>query len=177
MELRLKIAIGLNLLVPGSGLILARREWLGFILAMAFTACGQIAVMGLLIGPEDVPQRVTACAVGLAAALWVGGQYLQWRCIGPPANSSRASQLGICHGLADDAIEQNRYQDAYGALQVALTVDDEDLQAYVKLARVAATLGKFGESRKTWKIVQQLDRRRLFRREMVQALSRLSDHD
>jgi hypothetical protein len=70
----------LNLVVPGAGLILQRREWLGFSLALIFGICGNIAIAGWLIAPEAMPMWLTGLAAGLAAFSWGLAQVNLWRC-------------------------------------------------------------------------------------------------
>ena len=43
------MALLLNLILSGSGLILRRREWLGLSMAMIFAICGNVAIAGWLI--------------------------------------------------------------------------------------------------------------------------------
>ena len=45
--MRKAIAIWMNLLVPGTGLILLRREWLGLAMAMLFCVCAQVGLWGM----------------------------------------------------------------------------------------------------------------------------------
>ena len=169
------LAVLLNLLLPGCGLILARREWLGFVIALFFTVCGQIAIFGLWNAPQSVATPVTALALGFAVALWVGAQMLLRRQLRIVADPNAAVQINTCHHLADEAVASGRLEDAYGALCVAKTVDDEDLSTHVRLARVATLLGRYDEARQIWRKVEQLDRKQEFRRELVQALERLPD--
>jgi len=66
----------LNLVIPGAGLILRHREWLGFSLALIFGICGNIALAGWMIAPEAVPRWLTVIAAGLAAFSWGLAQVL-----------------------------------------------------------------------------------------------------
>lgn len=173
MLVRLVIAAILNLVMPGSGLILAQRHWLGFFMAMLFAACGHIAAVGLLIAPDAVPIRLTAFASGAAAAIWLSAQYLLVRRVRALADRSRADQLALCHRLADEGVQEGRTEDASGALDVALTIDDEDVQTHVRRARLHHLLGRPEEARRSWQKVEQLDKRAMFQREMIQAIRRL----
>ena len=66
-----------------------------------------------------------------------------------------------------------RYDEACGAIDVAMTVDDENPETYARLARLSALIGEYDRARKAWRRVAELDRRRVFRLEMADALDRL----
>lgn len=66
----------LNLLIPGSGLILLRREWLGFFLAVVFGLGGNIALAGWLVAPAAMPAWLTVAAFASAALTWLVSQVL-----------------------------------------------------------------------------------------------------
>ena len=71
-----------NLIVPGSGLIFLRREWLGFCLALIFSLCTNVAVIGYLIAPLAWPGWLVALSAVLTGCSWILAQVLcllQWR--------------------------------------------------------------------------------------------------
>ncbi|MBI4580252.1 MAG: hypothetical protein HY718_11155, partial [Planctomycetes bacterium] len=55
---RYLVPVCVNLVVPGPGLILLGRPWLGVGLAAWFTMGAEMGVFGLLIGPATVPRAV-----------------------------------------------------------------------------------------------------------------------
>ncbi len=174
MPPRLRFAVVLNLLLPGSGLILARRPLLGFGLAMLFTGCAQVTLWGAWIAPELVSNPLLAMAAGGAALLWLAAQGLLLRQLRRiPNPTDRRSQLATCFALADQAVVEGRFTEARGALEVALTVDDENPEIYAKLARLTAKVGRYDEARRAWRMVADLDRGGGYHREMVQALEHM----
>lgn len=175
MNVRLKFATALNLLLPGSGLILARREWLGLTQAILFTTFSQVSIFGLWIAPAAIPGWALVGSVVAATATWCVAQWLLRRRLRVLSDPTISSQISTCHQLADAAIREGRLDDARGALNVALTVDDECLETNVRLARLHLLMGQFEHARKAWRLVEQLDRKRAFRREMVESLRRLPD--
>ncbi len=76
----LSAALILNLLLPGTGLILRRREWLGLALSLLFGICCNVALAGRLIAPAAIPGWLTMLAIVMAAATWLWGQVLFKRC-------------------------------------------------------------------------------------------------
>ena len=174
MPPRFRFAIPLNVLLPGSGLILARRSWLGFVLALLFTGCAQVTLWGAWIAPEMVSSPLLAAAAGGGALLWLAAQGLLLRQLRRiPNPTDHRSQLATCFALADQAVVEGRFAEARGALDVALTVDDENPETYAKLARLTAKVGRYGEARRAWRTVADLDREGRYHREMVQALEHL----
>ncbi|MBI5762050.1 MAG: hypothetical protein HZA51_00845 [Planctomycetes bacterium] len=69
----------LNILIPGAGLIIRCREWLGFSLALIFAICGNIAVAGWLIAPAALPGWFTWLASMLTLFAWCLAQVLFWK--------------------------------------------------------------------------------------------------
>ncbi len=173
MNGRLRIAIGLNIILPGSGLILTQREWLGFVLAVVFTAGAQVTLFGSWIAPEEVASWLTATGAGAAAAVWVTGQCLLRNSIRTRTGQARDDQLSTCFALADAAMKLGRYDEACRAIDVAITVDDENPETYARLARLSTLIGEYDRARKAWRRVEKLDRRRIFHGEMADALARL----
>ncbi len=73
---RIITAFLMNLGVPGSGLILVGRAWLGFAVAVWFCIAVEVAICGKLIAPATVPWGMTAASAGLGLVAWVLGQGL-----------------------------------------------------------------------------------------------------
>lgn len=69
-------AVFMNLTVPGSGLILLGRAWLGFALAVWFCLATVVAVSGRYIAPAMMPWGLTAASAALALTAWLLGQGL-----------------------------------------------------------------------------------------------------
>jgi hypothetical protein len=118
----------LSLIVPGSGLVLARRGWLGCAIALLFALSLQMAWWGTWLVPEGLPGWLTSLGWFLAALTWLSGQvltYRRWRAL---------SSAGVPHQVdrlvadAERALAENKPDEAQLALELALTVDDEDLR-------------------------------------------------
>ena len=70
------MALMLNVLIPGAGLILRGRHWLGLALAMLFGLAANTAIAGWLVAPVAIPRFYTWTATILAAITWVLAQGL-----------------------------------------------------------------------------------------------------
>lgn len=66
----------LNALIPGAGLIVRGRHWLGFALAMLFGLAVNTAIAGWLVAPVAIPRFYTWTATILAAVTWILSQAL-----------------------------------------------------------------------------------------------------
>ncbi|MEK6644102.1 MAG: hypothetical protein AABZ08_09345 [Planctomycetota bacterium] len=69
----------LNILIPGAGLIVRCREWLGFSLSLIFAMCGNVAIAGWLIAPNALPSWLTWLAAALTILAWLLAQVLFWK--------------------------------------------------------------------------------------------------
>ena len=69
----------LNILIPGAGLIVRCREWLGFSLSLIFAMCGNVAIAGWLIAPHALPSWLTWLAAALTMLAWLLAQLLFWK--------------------------------------------------------------------------------------------------
>ncbi|MFO0972450.1 MAG: hypothetical protein U1A27_03290 [Phycisphaerae bacterium] len=73
-----RVSVSLNLLLPGSGLILARRERAGVALALLFGSAGQVAVAGWGLAPQTLGATWTWIATIVAGGAWLLAQALLW---------------------------------------------------------------------------------------------------
>jgi len=150
------LALLANFVVPGSGLILARREWLGLLTALLFGLAAQVAIAGTFLAPAGLPHWLTRVAAAGAAAVWLAAQIaLGWRIrwINSPA---ARSQFDALHQESRDALARGDTKTARAALAGALAIDDEDLDASVELARLLAQTEPRA-ARRLWRRVAALD--------------------
>jgi len=161
----------LNLIVPGAGLIVRRREWLGFSLAVVFALCANICVAGWLIAPASIPRQLTLAAGILTGLAWVMAQALlrmQERLL-----VRRAAGLGVLLDDAERALAAGDLDTARTALETAMALDDEDVRLHVLRARALERSGDVQRSRRAWRRVLQLDVDRQYARDARQALEAL----
>lgn len=159
----------LNLLIPGAGLIIRRREWLGLSLALVFGICGNVFVAGLWIAPAAIPPAI-AHGAGLVAALWwLLSQALLWRQI---QHQRRCKNVVDCL-IRDsrEAWERGDLAAAHSFLERALRLDDECVELHVLSARVFERRGDAVQARLRWRRVLQLDQRREYQTEARRSLA------
>jgi len=169
------LAIGLNLVAPGTGLILLRREWLGTLLAAFFSLLCLIGLWGLLIVPLELPRWLVYGSLIAAGLLWVWAQVLlrrRMRVAFTPEMQTELEQLCL---RADEFLEADDVPSAFRTLQFARSLNDEDVEINIRWAHVLTAMGQFGHARRAWKLVCRLDRHGEAYRMAVEALERLPD--
>lgn len=168
-------AIVLNLAVPGSGLIVLRREWLGLAAAALFGILAQVALLGLLLLPATIPAWLTTLSVSLALFVWLGAQWLLWMRWRTATGPGMERQLSALCERAADALSRQAFAEAAEILEVALTVNDEDLAVNVKWAELMTVTGQFPKARQAWRRILSLDRSGDARRLALEALAALPE--
>ena len=171
--MRKSIAPWLNIVVPGAGLILLRREWLGLVLALLFCLCAQIGLWGLYIVPVSIPGWITSSALCGAVLAWIGAQYtlvIRLRQAFGPGVQREITHL--CW-LADQAIANGEYDQAEEHLLVALTLNDEAPGVNALWAQLMTALGRFHHARQAWNRVVQLSHDGPQKRQAIEALAAL----
>ncbi len=146
----------INIIVPGAGLIVLRREWLGLAVSLLFGLLAQIGVGGLWLFPAAIPQRVAVAALGLAGLVWLGAQWLTLRRIKSATGPIIEREiLVLCH-RADDAIASGRFAEADDLLLAARQINDEHPVVNRKLAESAARAGRRRDAVRAWRRVKAL---------------------
>jgi hypothetical protein len=69
-----RIAPWVNLLLPGGGLILVEALVSGVLIGLAFTLCANLALLAVLLFPDDFSRWDQALLIGLAGGSYVGAQ-------------------------------------------------------------------------------------------------------
>lgn len=162
-----------NVIIPGAGLIIRRREWLGLLLALLFSICANVAVAGFLIAPESMPAWAPWTAATLTALTWTFAQFLcAWQ-----ARSMReaARRIAALLETSRGAISLGDMDAARKAILSAASIDEEDVELNVLWAQVSQRSGDLHEARYRWRRVIQLDVRRRYREEALTAMSTIED--
>jgi hypothetical protein len=171
--MRREISIALNVTVPGSGLVLARRERWGTAFAFLFCAFGLLALFGGWITPASIPKSMTHLGLAGSAIIWLAAQWVLFSRLSALSNAKLSDEKATLIELASEAMEDGTYVNARLALESALELDDEDVQVNAHWARLMTLMGRFRDARRAWKRVQQLDAKGQFDREAAAALREL----
>jgi Arc/MetJ-type ribon-helix-helix transcriptional regulator len=165
--------LALNLLAPGAGLVILRREWLGLSLAMLFVVAAQVALWGLFIVPATVPRPVALLGAVGAGVVWLISGKLTLTRARLVLHDDVARDVDLLREGAERAVDEGRFADAGELLRQAMALDDQDPAVRSQWARVMALTGRFGEARRAWRSVLRLDPDHERRSEAVMALERL----
>lgn len=149
------MALLLNLILAGSGLILRRREWLGLSMAMIFAICGNVAIAGWLIAPQAVPPWLTRLAVLLGALSWLLSQFLFYRQGRILIRTEHA--LSNLLAEASKALNAGDLAAARQALDNGVMLDDENVELHAMRARLSALQGDQRAMEAEWRRVLKLD--------------------
>ncbi|UCE59229.1 MAG: hypothetical protein JSU63_17515 [Phycisphaerales bacterium] len=166
-------ALIINLMAPGAGLVLLRREWIGLVVALLVTIFSQIGLCGALFFPATAPSAVSV-ASGLAAViLWALAQWYGFMLAATAFGPAAQQRLRILCTGAEEAIDESRFADARDLLSVALSISDEDLEVHRQHAQLLTLTGRFREARRAWEHAIYLDQHRQTRAEAIRAMERL----
>ncbi len=154
-----------NLLIPGSGLILARREWSGLLLALLYGLFAQAALAGHFLAPAGIPRWLTIAATIAAALVWIAAQIVLARRIRWLKSPEARSQFDALVNESREAAARNDLETARASLAGALDIDDEHLDANAEFARLLMRMNPRA-ARKIWRRVAALDRNHRFADEL-----------
>ncbi len=166
-------ALIINVIAPGAGLVLLRREWVGLVVTLLVTIFSQIGLCGMFLYPAVIPSALSIVSVLAAAVLWALAQWhgLMLAKVGFGPDVQQKLRI-LCTGTSE-AIAQSRFADARDLLSVALSINDEDLEVQRQHAHLLTLTGRFREARKAWEHALYLDPHRETRAEAIRAIERL----
>jgi hypothetical protein len=173
--MRRRLAIICNLVVPGSGLIVLRREWFGVAVAVLFGILAEVVLLGVLIVPATIPPWVTTLCFSAALFVWLGGQWRLWVRLRSADGPALEGELALLRERAAAAASERSYARATDIVRVALTLNDEDLACNVQQAELMTLMGRFAQARRAWRRVQSLDRKGEYRQQVADALAALPE--
>lgn len=166
-------ALTLNVLVPGTGLMLLGRAWLGLSLAMWYGLAAEAFLGAWLIAPAVVPGWLLPVAAALAGLAWLAGQVLLIRRIAFLRDPKLAEEMALIRKTVEDALAAGDHRAARTALRVALSVDDADIASRVLYARLMTATCGGRRARQAWQGAARLDTERAFAGEIEAALHKL----
>jgi len=163
----------MNVLIPGTGLIVLGQSWLGLAVAFWFALAAQVTACGVLIAPARIPGILVAAGAGLAGVAWLLAQWLLAARIRFLRDPGLADELSILRRHAEQALERSDYQAARSALLIALSIDDSGLLTRVLWARLLTATASRLRARRAWLRAARVDRNNEFAEEIRTALARL----
>ena len=163
-------AFAANLIAPGAGLVILRRDALGVSLVVLFAILAQVAIWGILLVPSSIPDPVSVAAFVGAGVVWLAAQWMAHNQARRALGVEVERELALLRDRVARAIEDERFADARDLLGIGLQINDEDLDLNVQTARLLMLDGQLPEARRAWRRVVDLDRAGQYREEAKAAL-------
>jgi hypothetical protein len=170
-RVRRGLAFAANLIAPGAGLVILRRDALGVALVVLFVILAQVAVWGLFLVPSSIPDPVSIVACVGAGVVWLVAQWMAHGQARRAFGVETERELALLRDRVARAIEDERYADARDLLGIGRQINDEDLDLQVQTARLLTREGQLPEARRVWQRVIELDRSGQYRKEADTALA------
>lgn len=167
-------ALWLNLIAPGAGLAILRREWLGLAAALLFALLAQVALWGLLVIPASIPTGLSVAAGVGAATVWLGAQRISRSRAQVVLGAKARQEIDLLSDRASEAMKHGRLADARDLLTLALAIDDEHLGLHLEWARLMTLTSELRAARRAWRRVIQLDTTGRHRSEAIAAMNQMS---
>jgi len=163
-----------NILVPGAGLIVLRREWLGLAVAMLFCVFLQCAIFGGWLAPASIPPAVTVVAFLAAMLTWALSQWQLIRRFRETCGPHAEREIYLLGQRSDDAAAANQLDDAQDLLMTALRLNDEHVDTLIRWANLMTRQARYRDAKRAWQRIRQLDRSSEHRQLADHALQKLS---
>jgi hypothetical protein len=159
-------ARGINLLVPGAGMILAGSVITGLLAGLLFAACANFAVVAVLLFPDDFSGTMQALAIGLAAGAYFGAQVRLAAQIRARRAAAAASFRRRVLSQSQELLVRGEAAGAVDALQPLVAEAGHDLLVAYRLAQALTAAGDAPAARAAWQRVRELDRHGLYKRQI-----------
>lgn len=169
-----RLAPWLNLLLPGGGLIMINAAWSGLLIGLAFVVAANIAVVAVLLFPDDFSAGTRGLLIGLAGGCYVGAQWRYAQTVRDrreralAARRRRAleeSRLLLLRGEHDAALE---------SVQPLAELLPRDLLVAYRVAQVLTAAGNRPAAEDAWQCVRDLDKHGIYRQQTLQGQRNMS---
>jgi len=145
----------MNLLVPGTGLILDGRLILGIAATVAWAALAAGLLLVVFVVPQEEPRRRLLFLV--AAAVYAVAQWLLVVRMRRRAALAAGGERDEQFKAALPAYVQGRLDDAQAACKALLRADADDVEATLQLATIARRRGDVRRARRYLRRARYLD--------------------
>ncbi len=159
-------ARAINLLVPGSGMILAGSVVTGLLAGLLFAACANFAVLAVLLFPDDFSGTMQALAIGLAAGAYLGAQVRLAAHIKALRLAAAASFRRRILWQSQELLARGEAAGAVDALRPLAAEASRDLLVAYRLAQALTAAGDVPAARAAWQQVRELDEHGLYKQQI-----------
>jgi hypothetical protein len=159
-------ARAINLLVPGTGMILIGSTVTGLLAGLLFAACANLAIVAVFLFPDDFSGTTQALAIGLAAGTYCGVQVRLAGQIRAQRAAAAASFRRQVLWQSQELLAQGQAAGAVEALQPLAAKAGSDLLVAYRLAQALTAAEDRPAARAAWQQVRALDRHGLYKQQL-----------
>ena len=157
-------AAWVNLLLPGSGLILLGAVASGLLAGLLFVACANFAIAAVLLFPDDFSGTAQALGIGLAGGAYVGSQVRVMAQVRRLRVEATAARRRRALWAAKDCLARGEAARAIEALRPLVEADAQDLLVSYQWAQALTAVGEVTRARDAWQQVKRLDQHGIYKR-------------
>jgi len=152
-----------NLILPGAGLILVDSLLAGVVVGLLFTACANLALVELLLFPDEWSRELKLLTVGVTVGTYFGAQLRLVVTMKTGRERSRTAHRRARLWEARALTEQGEHIRACEVLNDLCSENPDDLLVNYRLAQSLTDAGEVPAAREAWQRVRSLDRHGIYR--------------
>ena len=157
----------INLLIPGGGLMMIGRVWLGLIIALLFALLANCALAFSLLFPDDVPSWAGGLTTGLAGGTYLGAQLRFAQTVRSRHREAATAHRRQALEAARACLAAGQYGQAWEAIRPLAAQADRDLLVAYRVAQVLTAKQDVNAALDAWHLVRRLDRHHIYREQIV----------
>ena len=162
---RINLAAGLNLLVPGAGIILLGRTWVGLLIGVLFLTCANFALWTTLLIPDDYSPWLRGLGIGLAGGTYIGAQMRLTQTVRQQRHQIQSKLRHMALSTVRECLQREDYAAALKAIAPVRGHGNNDLLVAHRLAQILTGLNH-ADALAAWRHLRTLDRHRFYQDEI-----------
>jgi tetratricopeptide (TPR) repeat protein len=156
---------------PGLAQIWSGQEVLGLFLAAMFALAANLAILARFVWTEAFPPGSVLFLVALAAGAWLATlAYTAWWTLRCHPERHR-EEIDALHRSALELYLQRRWNEARGACERIVAMDENDADALMQLGRIHQRSGRLDHAREAFRQCLDLKAGQKWRWEIQEALA------
>jgi len=156
---------GLNLVIPGLGIILIGRTGAGLVVGLLFAACANLAIWAAVLIPDEFSPSLRALLIGLAGGMYFGAQLRFAQTLREVRQAEQAKRRQEVLREVFACLQQCDYAGALRAIAPLRDRAANDLLVAYRLAQILTGLNEVDAALRAWRQVRALDRHHIYRDE------------
>lgn len=152
----------MNVVSPGSGLVLAGEGAAGVVVSLLFVTLAGLALFANLVAPDDFSPTWRALLIGGAIGIFVGAQLRLSARVARLRKDKAAAVRRAALTAAREALLAGEPARAWEALSPLEGAFESDLLVAYRVAQVLTLHGRPADAYRAWQRVRRLDRHNLY---------------